>query len=104
LVTAEKYRVNLIRAYDNFPDRRTLEVGMPRVTVRLLVAVCLLAPFVALLGVPWYARHGPVLWGVPFFYWYQLIWIPLTVVLMTVAHRLSRPMHTWEDHRDHHDQ
>jgi hypothetical protein len=79
--------------------------------VRLLAAACLLAPFVALLGVPWYARNGPVLWGVPFFYWYQLLWIPMTVVLMTVAYRLSQPKpdwdepkHPWEDHRDHHDQ
>jgi hypothetical protein len=77
---------------------------MPRTMARLLAGVCLLAPFVALLGVPWYAGDGPVLWGVPFFYWYQLIWIPLTVALMTVAYLLSQPKHTWEDHRDHHDQ
>jgi hypothetical protein len=35
----------------------------------------------------------------------------MTVVLMTVAYRLSQPKpdwdepkHPWEDHRDHHDQ
>lgn len=58
---------------------------------RVLAAACLTAPFVALLWVPWYARSRPSLGSVPFFYWYQLIWVPLSVVLMLAAYLLLRP-------------
>jgi uncharacterized protein DUF3311 len=37
----------------------------------------LLIPFVALLAVPLYNLHDPVLFGFPFFYWYQFAWLPL---------------------------
>jgi len=35
----------------------------------------LLIPLVALALVPTYAKDGPHLWGFPFFYWYQLLWV-----------------------------
>jgi hypothetical protein len=58
---------------------------------RLAATACLVAPFVALLWVPWYAATEPRLAGTPFFYWYQLAWIPGTAVLMAIAYRLTRP-------------
>lgn len=48
----------------------------------------LAAPVVALLWVPSYARAEPHLVGVPFFYWYQLLWVPLSVLCMIAAYRL----------------
>ncbi len=57
---------------------------------RILPAACLLAPYAALLAVPVYASGSPHLFGVPFFYWYQLAWVLLTPVLMTVAYLLAR--------------
>lgn len=59
-------------------------------SIRVAAAGCLLAPFVALLWLPFYARSGPELAGMPFFYWYQLVWIPLTALLMVVAYLLLR--------------
>jgi Protein of unknown function (DUF3311) len=47
----------------------------------------LLVPFVALLPVPLYNFHDPVLFGFPFFYWYQFAWIPLTVFLTWLSYR-----------------
>ena len=38
----------------------------------------LLVPFVALLWVPFYNSVDPQLWGIPFFYWYQFLWVFLT--------------------------
>jgi uncharacterized protein DUF3311 len=38
----------------------------------------LLIPFVALLWVPFYNRLDPVMFGIPFFYWYQFVWVILT--------------------------
>ncbi|WP_173077580.1 DUF3311 domain-containing protein [Phytohabitans rumicis] len=58
-------------------------------TARLVAAGCLAAPFVGLLWVPLYG-NGPSWGGVPFFYWYQLAWVPLSVLLMSVAYLLLR--------------
>ena len=38
----------------------------------------LLLPFIGLLWVPFYNQRDPILFGFPFFYWYQLAWVPLT--------------------------
>jgi hypothetical protein len=39
--------------------------------------VLLLLPVLAVLGVPLFNRTMPVLWGFPFFYWYQMLWVIL---------------------------
>jgi len=46
----------------------------------------LLIPFIALLWVPFYNFVEPALWGVPFFYWYQFIWVILTSALIIWVH------------------
>ncbi len=38
----------------------------------------LLLPYAALLWPPLYARHDPTIAGIPFFYWYQFVWIALS--------------------------
>jgi len=49
-----------------------------------------LVPFVALF-VPWiFNSSSPELFGIPFFYWYQLAWVPLTVCLTVVVYRATR--------------
>jgi hypothetical protein len=50
----------------------------------------LVLPFVALLWVPFYNAIEPVLWGIPFFYWYQFAWVFLTSALIVAVHRLTR--------------
>jgi hypothetical protein len=50
----------------------------------------LVLPVLALLAVPVYNRTDPALAGVPFFYWYQLAWVPLTALLLAVTSRLLR--------------
>jgi hypothetical protein len=50
----------------------------------------LLLPLAGLLYPPLYARQDPELFGFPFFYWYQLAWVPVTAVLLAVAYRLTR--------------
>ena len=47
----------------------------------------LLIPFVAVLWVPFYNTHDPVVLGFPFFYWYQLAWVPITSLLIWLAYR-----------------
>jgi hypothetical protein len=50
----------------------------------------LVVPFVGLLYPPLYARHDPTLFGFPFFYWYQLAWVPVTALLTTIVYRKAR--------------
>jgi Protein of unknown function (DUF3311) len=47
----------------------------------------LLLPYIGLLWVPFYNHHDPVLFGFPFFYWYQLAWVPVTAFLTWIAYR-----------------
>ena len=53
--------------------------------MRVVAAVCIVAPFVAMLWIPSYNKETPRLLGFPFFYWYQLLWVVITAVLMIVA-------------------
>jgi uncharacterized membrane protein len=44
-------------------------------------------PFLGLLCIPFFNRELPTLLGFPFFYWYQLAWIPLTALIIWVVYR-----------------
>jgi F0F1-type ATP synthase assembly protein I len=57
---------------------------------RVGAAVCVIAPFVATLWVSSYNKKSPELGGMPFFYWYQLLWVVITAVLMAVAYFLIK--------------
>ena len=56
--------------------------------VRVIVALCLVAPFVAMLWVSSYAKVDPTFIGIPFFYWYQMAWVVVSTVLTMVAYKL----------------
>ena len=39
---------------------------------------------------PWiYNTDSPELFGIPFFYWYQMAWVPVTVVLTVIVYRAT---------------
>ena len=57
---------------------------------RRLARLLLLLPFAGLLWVPFYDHPDPALWGFPFFYWYQLAWVPITSALLWLVWRLER--------------
>lgn len=52
--------------------------------------VLLLIPFVALLYPPFYATLSPRLAGIPFFIWYQFLWVIIGVVVTGVVYALDR--------------
>jgi membrane protein implicated in regulation of membrane protease activity len=63
----------------------------PVVTLPLVMAgVCLAVPFAAMLWVGSYARLTPAFIGIPFFYWYQMLWVVISTLLTTVAYVLVR--------------
>jgi hypothetical protein len=47
-------------------------------------------PFVFTL-LPWiYNTNDPELFGIPFFYWYQMAWVPITVVLTILVYMKTK--------------
>jgi uncharacterized membrane protein len=55
-----------------------------------LIFLLLVMPYAAMLWVPSYNRAAPQIAGIPFFYWYQLLWIPLGSLLLWLAYRFER--------------
>jgi uncharacterized membrane protein len=60
------------------------------VGIWIAITVVLVASLVATLWVPFYNRLTPMLGGFPFFYWYQLMWVPIVAILSAVAYLLSK--------------
>ncbi len=54
------------------------------------VAVLLAVPILAIVIVPLYAHDGPRVAGWPFFYWFQLVWVPLSGAFTYTAYVLVR--------------
>jgi hypothetical protein len=48
----------------------------------------LLIPFIAMLWPPFYNFRNPEFIGIPFFYWFQLLWIIITGILTAVVYFL----------------
>jgi hypothetical protein len=44
-------------------------------------------PFIAVLFAPLFNYKEPSLGGIPFFYWYQLAWIPVSVFITYFIYR-----------------
>jgi membrane protein implicated in regulation of membrane protease activity len=75
-------------------DQTSNSSSTPTTTARrptaVLVAVGILVatPVVALMWVSSYARETPRLWGVPFFFWYQFLWVFLAAACTYAAYRI----------------
>ena len=50
----------------------------------------LLIPCVLALWVPLFNREEPALFGLPFFYWFQLLLIPVSALLILAADRIGK--------------
>jgi hypothetical protein len=50
----------------------------------------LLIPLVGTLIPTIYNAQDPELAGIPFFYWYQLLWVPLSVIVTATVYRRTR--------------
>lgn len=56
---------------------------------RSWVLLLLLLPFIALLWPPFYNFRDPEFVGIPFFYWFQLLWIIITAIITAVVYLLD---------------
>ena len=46
----------------------------------------LVVPFIAILWVPFYASAQPEVFGIPYFYWYQFLWILISATLTAIVY------------------
>lgn len=49
--------------------------------------ILLLVIFVATLWVPFFNKAAPTVFGFPFFYWYQIICVPIASILIFIVFR-----------------
>jgi hypothetical protein len=57
---------------------------------RVAVGVLLFIGVAGAFWVPLYARSAPKLGDFPFFYWFQLIWMPVVAILVWISYLLLR--------------
>ncbi len=48
--------------------------------------ILLIVPFIVLLWPPFYNFDPPEFIGIPFFYWFQLLWIIITAIITAVLY------------------
>jgi hypothetical protein len=65
------------------PTRAAARYG-PYIISGILLAIAVVVP----LFVPAYSVDEPRLGGMPFFYWYQMSWIPVTACLVGISYWL----------------
>ena len=57
--------------------------------MRMTIAgICLLIPFVIFFDVPLYDKVAPSFGGLPFYYWFQIIMLPISAVLFLIAAKM----------------
>ena len=57
---------------------------------RVTAAILLIISVGGSLWVPIYARSAPKLGAFPFFYWFQLIWVPVVAILCWICYELLK--------------
>jgi uncharacterized membrane protein len=67
------------------PTRAPARPG-PYIVVAVLLALGIVVPLI----VPIYARQEPRLLGLPFFYWYQMLWVLIEAVLLLICYLIVR--------------
>ncbi|HUZ76893.1 MAG TPA: DUF3311 domain-containing protein [Chloroflexota bacterium] len=53
------------------------------------IYVLLLFPFIAMLWVPTYSAVAPTLGGIPFFFWYQFLWVIISGLITAFVYRMT---------------
>jgi hypothetical protein len=58
----------------------------PEKRSRSWLPLLLILPFIVLLWPPFYNFREPSFIGVPFFYWFQLLWVIITAIITAVVY------------------
>jgi hypothetical protein len=71
-------------------QRSAVKARRGRFRLRYVWYALLLVQFAAVLITGIYTRETPKFAGIPFFYWYQFAWIPLSVILTFIVYVATR--------------
>ncbi|QGA53612.1 DUF3311 domain-containing protein [Sulfolobus sp. E5-1-F] len=52
---------------------------------RVLAGILIIIPFIVYFPIPTYNKVEPDLGSLPFFYWYQTLWLVISTILFSVA-------------------
>lgn len=55
---------------------------------RWWVLLLLIIPFIGTLWPPFYASYQPAFDGIPYFYWYQFLWVIIAVLITGLVYFL----------------
>ncbi|MEM4884400.1 MAG: DUF3311 domain-containing protein [Saccharolobus sp.] len=56
------------------------------VNIKYVIAgILLIIPFITYLAIPTYNKVDPTLGDLPFFYWYQTLWLAISTILLSIA-------------------
>jgi len=58
----------------------------PEKRSRSWLRLLLILPFIVMLWPPFYNFREPSFIGVPFFYWFQLLWVIITAIITAVVY------------------
>jgi hypothetical protein len=64
-------------------------ITRPAKKSRRWLLLLLIVPFIFLLIPTFYDFKDPTLLGIPFFYWYQMVWIILTSIITALVYFLT---------------
>jgi hypothetical protein len=53
------------------------------------VRILFVLPFIAMLWVSSYNRLTPELFGFPFYYWYQLLWVVISAAIAGIVYKVE---------------
>jgi hypothetical protein len=53
------------------------------------IRILFVLPFIAMLWVSSYNRLTPELFGFPFFYWYQLLWVIMSAAIAGIIYKIE---------------
>lgn len=53
---------------------------------RRAMPLLLIIPYIGTLWVSTYASITPEVWGIPFFYWYQFLWIGISAAITIIVY------------------
>jgi hypothetical protein len=76
-------------SHQTYDPHRGNGAGSPRRASGRAWYLLLLVPMIGTLIPPIYNTKDPTLIGIPFFYWYLLAWVPVTVVVMVLISRFT---------------
>ena len=58
----------------------------PYVISAVLLAIAIIVPLI----VPLYAKASPSFIGMPFFYWYQMLWVLIDTALLAICYQIIK--------------